>query len=439
MGPSSRVRLAVCVSALTHVGVLAFVARARLEEPPARPVVPEVSVVSTVEFELARATEVPALRTEKRDSTSTAAPGPRLASRPAVAPRREGTSAPRSVPPVEAPQSATFRAEPKASDTVTEATAPALVPSLRIPGAPLRGPFDEAPQLEHDAERTARFTPGGRTLRPGDGPTPEEVEQENVARGQAMIDGFALQTVRRHRAQFGLVDARYDEVRRELAAGISDVPDLVGLDDPKAVARAVVDAWAAGAERYGATGAPYETPPGWRDEAERPAEFLRLAQGGSQQMQTFVQFLSAGARLQEFADGRAGKELVAFVALRQGPDGALLSLELAQPSGLRTFDDWVMKTAGDRLSRFRFDAGAREKPVSSVWRFTGRVSFMRKGVSPPAVRDLATTIPLMALSALTGGRVPIALGRFDEVEGTVETLDFATPHYECHVTLLEAE
>jgi len=308
--------------------------------------------------------------------------------------------------------------------------------------SPLRGPFDETPApdvaIESEAQVAARLSPGGRTLRPGDEPSRDELDAENVARGQAMIDGFGLQTVRRHRAQFGIVDARYDEVRRGLVAATTTVPDLIGLDDPKAVARAVVDAWSTGAERYGATGAPYETPPGWNPQLEAPESLSRLAQGGSVQMQHFLQFLSAGARLQEFADGRAGKELIAHVALTQAPDGSLLTLELARPSGLRPFDTWVMDTARTTLSTFRFDAGLSSAPMASVWQFKGRVSFMRKGISPPSARDLATTIPLMVLAAVTGGRVPVSLGRFDEVEGTVESLDFASPHYQCHVTLLEA-
>jgi hypothetical protein len=52
---------------------------------------------------------------------------------------------------------------------------------------------------------------------------------------------------------------------------------------------------------------------------------------------------------------------------------------------------------------------------------------------------VAGQVPLFVLSALTGGRVPIALGRFDEVSGDVEVLDLSSPHYECTVQLLEAD
>lgn len=154
-------------------------------------------------------------------------------------------------------------------------------------------------------------------------------------------------------------------------------------------------------------------------------------------MQNFVQFLTAGARLQEFADGRAGKKLIALVALTQAADGAVLELKLAEPSGLPPFDAWVLQTADDTLASFRLDAGTRERSTS-LWQFEGRISFLKKA-GAPSVRDVAAALPLVALSALTGGRVPISLGRFDEVTGEAEVVDLSSPHYECTVTLLEAD
>jgi hypothetical protein len=280
--------------------------------------------------------------------------------------------------------------------------------------------------------------PSGRTLHPGDEPTDAERLAEESERVHDRVDGWARQTIRRARVANGIVDPHYSDLQRELAAATDEVPDLIGLDDPKAVATALKDAWQSGAERYGKTGAPYDTPPGWNPAIEQPESLMRQAQAGSPEMSNFVQFLSAGARLQEFADGRAGTALITTVALTQAPDGSVLELRLAEPSGVKPFDTWVMDTARTRLGSVRFDAGTRERGFSSLWQFTGRVSFMKKA-SAPTARTLATQIPLMALSALTGGRVPIAIGRFDEVNGTVETLDLSSPHYECTVTLLEAD
>ncbi len=354
-------------------------------------------------------------------------------------------------PPPKVPETAPPSAPPRAPvrrGAPTKSVARAPEPSAPTPEAPA----DDAPRHlrlgderaepsstdESFAEFTARTNPGGRTIRPGDGPSQAEIDAENVARGEALIDGFARATVRRYRAQNGIVSPEYDEVRQTLSHATKDVPDLIGLDDPKAVSRSLVEAWQTGAEQYAKTGAPYETPAGWNERFERPSSLVEAAQRGSPAAQELLQFFAAGARLQEFADGRAGKELVAFVSVLQGPDGALLSAELAQPSGVSRFDDWVMETTRSSLGRFRLDAGARSTPLTSTWQFTGRVSFMKKGAAP-SPRSITASIPLFVLSALTGGRVPVSIGRFDEVTGETESLDLSSPHYQVNVTLLEAE
>ncbi|MDP1916815.1 MAG: hypothetical protein Q8L14_11235 [Myxococcales bacterium] len=278
----------------------------------------------------------------------------------------------------------------------------------------------------------------GRTLHPGDEPSEDELLAEETERVHDRVDGWVRSSLRRQRVTNGIVDAEYSDLQKQLAAATDTVPDLIGLDDPKAVVNAVKDAWQTGAERYGKTGAPYDTPEGWNPAIEQPESLMRLAKAGSPEMQNFVQFLSAGARLQEFADGRAGKELIAHVALTQAADGSVLELRLAQPSGLKPFDTWVMETARTTLAGVHLDAGTRERGFFSVWQFAGRISFVKKATAP-TVRDLAGTLPLVVLSALTGGRVPIALGRFDETTGEVEVVDLSSPHYECRVTLLEAE
>lgn len=345
-----------------------------------------------------------------------------------------------ALPPT--PQRARTPAAPRATrapTTGSPAAAPAPSPDIASTDKPpanrvtVLTPRDDVLGTEVvDAE------PTGRTLHPQDEPSDAERLAEESERVHVRVDGWARQSIRRARVANGIVDPHYTDLQRELAAATDDVPDLIGLDDPKAVATALRDAWQGGAERYGKTGAPYDTPPGWNPVIEQPESLMRQAQAGSPEMMNFVQFLSAGARLQEFADGRAGTALVTTVALTQAPDGTMLELRLAEASGVKPFDTWVMETARTRLGSVRFDAGTRDRGFSSLWQFTGRVSFMKKATAPTA-RDLATQIPLMALSALTGGRVPVALGRFDEVTGTVETLDLSSPHYECTVTLLEAD
>lgn len=329
----------------------------------------------------------------------------------------------------------------------TRRAAPKMEPAPPLPGPSTNaGPVVEALPRRSLLPRDVVLGSGplessaGLTLHPGDAVADAEAARVEVeARVSSLVEGFALQTIRRQRVANGLVAPKLEAVRHQLARATDTVPDLIGLDDPKAIARAVTGAWQSGAERYGKTGAPYDTPEGWNPAIEQPASLMERARSGSPEMQNFVQFLTAGARLQEFADGRAGKKLIALVALTQAPDGSVLELRLSQGSGLAPFDAWVLETADRTLAAFRFDAGANDGPSRSLWQFEGRISFMRKAAGAPTARDVAATLPLVVLSALTGGRVPVALGRFDEVTGEREVLDLSSPHYECTVTLLEAD
>ncbi len=337
------------------------------------------------------------------------------------APSRPPTSRPRPTPKRVAPP------------PVVETDAPPPpTPKASAPPAVL------TPRDDVLGEGPGELEPTGRTLHPGDESGEDELLAEETERVHDLVDGWARSSLRRQRVSNGIVAPEYWDLQQRFATATDTVPDLIGLDDPKAVANAVKDAWQTGAERYGKTGAPYDTPEGWNPAIEQPESLMRLAKAGSPEMQNFVQFVSAGARLQEFADGRAGKELIAHVALTQAADGSVLELRLAQPSGLTPFDTWVMDTARSTLAGVHLDAGTRERGFFSVWQFAGRISFVKKATTP-TMRDLAGTLPLVVLSALTSGRVPVALGRFDETTGAVEVVDLSSPHFECRVTLLEAE
>lgn len=414
MGRSRQGLFAFAVSALAHVAVVKFV-----DERPVAPQSPApLNPAALIWVDADVPPHAPTASHDGAPAGSTRAPsvGAARTSKPAHA----VTATPDATrEPATAENAPTANPEPASSSD-------RVMPNFLTPRDDVLG--TEVTEAE----------PTGRTLHPEDEPSDAERLAEESARVHDRVDGWARQTLRRARVANGIVDPHYTDLQRELAAATDEVPDLIGLDDPKAVATALKDAWQAGAERYGKTGAPYDTPPGWNPAIEQPESLMRQAQAGSPEMQNFVQFLSAGARLQEFADGRAGTALVTTVALTQAPDGAVLELRLEEPSGVKPFDTWVMDTARTRLESVRFDAGLRERGFTSLWQFTGRVSFMKKA-SAPTARTLATQIPLMALSALTGGRVPIAIGRFDEVTGTVETLDLSSPHYECTVTLLEAD
>lgn len=422
MGRSRQGLFALALSAFAHVVVVKLV-----DERPASKTVPPVLDPATLAWVDSLPPESPIAKTQN----PTMPPIPQPARTPA-APRAA------RAPTTESPAAARPTPSPDLAATETPPAAARPTPSPGLVSADRARPTVLTPRDDVLGTEGVNSEPSGRTLHPRDEPSDAERLAEESERVHDRVDGWARQSIRRARVANGIVDPHYTDLQRELAAATDEVPDLIGLDDPKAVATALTGAWQAGAERYGKTGAPYDTSPGWNPAIEQPESLMRQAQAGSPEMTNFVQFLSAGARLQEFADGRAGTALVTTVALTQAPDGAVLELRLAEPSGVKPFDTWVMDTARSRLAAVRFDAGARERGFSSLWQFTGRVSFMKKSAAPTA-RDLATQIPLMALSALTGGRVPITLGRFDEVTGAVETLDLSSPHYECTVTLLEAD
>jgi hypothetical protein len=276
----------------------------------------------------------------------------------------------------------------------------------------------------------------GRTLYPSSVPSDEERRAEETTRAQSFVDGFVRATVRRQRAVSGLVEREYADVRRALETQTAEVPDLIGINDPKAVARSLLDAWQTGADAYGRTGSAFEPARADHSVPEVAASLQRLAESGSPEVQRFVQFLTAGARLQDFGEGRAGKELIAHVALTQAPDGTVLEASLSQPSGFGSFDRWVLESARSALAGVRFDAGGREKRFFSLWKFKGTVSYLKKS-GHVGIRDVVQSLSLMALNSLVGGRIPAA-GGFD-VGGTFETIDLTSPHFSCRVTMLEAE
>ena len=313
-----------------------------------------------------------------------------------------------------------------------------VAPSPQEPTAPV--PLAS----EHDAPR-ALFTllpgnfglpgpepeaPRGLTIHPGDGPSDRELKEEETARVTARVDGFLRHGLARAHVANGLVDPAFDDLRHRLVDATKEVPDLIGLDDPKKIGRAVAQSWLAGAERYGRTGQAYDAPEGYREAMEHPSALVEGVARGSPDAIKLQQFLSAGARLQEFADGRSGVELVTLVEVFASPEGALQSLSITQSSGVKAFDDFVLGSAKTVTGSFSLDGGVRTRPMRSVWRFGGVVTFRR---SVKSVKDLEpwSMLGSAALSMLTGGLMPSG-GRFDEVTGAVDVIDLTHhDHQQC--------
>ena len=310
-----------------------------------------------------------------------------------------------------------------------------------------------------EAEAPAAEEPRGATLHPGDGPSEAEQRAAEQERVSARVSTLLTGALGAARVRGGLPDPSYGQLGSELRAATDDVPQFIDTNNVKAVAGALLESWGAGAERYGKTGAPYAEPEGRLESVERPSEVAKGVVNGNPDMQAMATFLAAGARLQEFADGRAGLELYALVELKQQPSGALDSVTLIRPSGLRPFDAWVTERARHVGLGFSFDAGARDRPLRSVWRFDGLILYRRKlklgKIDGRAALGMITMAALSALSTLgnqyppqnpgdppgrpLGPRMPAMAGRFDELTGELDVIDLTNPTYDCKVTLMEAD
>ncbi len=275
----------------------------------------------------------------------------------------------------------------------------------------------------------------------GTEPDARAARAEEEARINELVDTAYRQEFGRIRVVNGTFDPAYTALREGLKQATREVPSFINTNSPQAVGRALLDGWRAGAERYGKTGSAYERPEagGRHLNAERPSAIAGQAPTHPT-AGNFLQFLSAGARLQEFADGAAGVELFALVEIRQRASGDLQSVTLVHPSGLAEFDAWVVERAQTVGGSLTVDAGLT-RALRSLWRFDGRLTYRRK-LDQHVLTDPRATLGLLgtiALNALSGGRVPAAAGRFDEVTGVGDFVDLSNPQYQCDVTLLEAD
>lgn len=270
------------------------------------------------------------------------------------------------------------------------------------------------------------------------------------------VAGWAKSDVVAARTSSGLISPAYEPLRHALDRAVLTMPSFIDTDDPAAIGRAVIDGWQPGAERYARTGAAYDEPAGRLEGFERPSEFA--AGIADARTRNALGFFAAGARLQEFADGRAGGSLIAEVEVVHAVDGTLRTVRMVQASGHRGFDDFVLTQARTVADALKLDGGVRDNPFRSLWRFTGTLTFRRKlgglkDLTPRAALGLVTMSLLSALSGVAndtppdaegkrapmGPRVPGFLGRFDENGGALDVVDLTNPGWTCKVTLLEAD
>ncbi|MGV3624843.1 MAG: energy transducer TonB family protein [Archangium sp.] len=277
---------------------------------------------------------------------------------------------------------------------------------------------------------------------------------------QSRVDDWAKSDVAQARTSNGLIAPEFEPLGKALKNATAHVPQFINTNDAADVGRAVFQGWAPGAESYGKTGSGYLEPEGRDENIERPTKLFEGEERlGDSRARNMLSFFAAGARLQEFADGRAGGTLSARVELKQNADGSLRSVTMLTPSGHPSFDRWVLEQTKNVAESWRFDGGTRETPARTVWKFDGVLTFRRslknaKDLTPRAVLGLVTMGMLSALSAANnntapfepggpvapmGPRIPGVAGRFDERTGALEVVDLTNPSWACKVSLLEAQ
>ncbi len=415
--PAPRSLLALGLSLGVHACVFGWLIHGPTTAPPAPPPQQHTPI------------ELVWLPTAAPRPPSPAPPSPA----PPAPPRKGTTGAPAQSPAVATPS------EPAATTPTDPATTPRRLGTL-LPRADVLGELPTEP-------------PRGRTLTPADLPSADQRRAQEQALVTARVDGWLARHLARARVENHAYDPAYAHLGVALRAATADVPRFIDTDSPKAVADALLESWGAGAARYARTGAPYAEPEGRLEQLERPSALADAIARGSPEALALGQFLAAGARLQEFADGRAGLELYALVELRQSASGALEAVTLTRPSGLAPFDAWVL----DRARHVA--ATARPGALRSLWRFDGVLTYRRK-LKPGALTGRAA-LGMMTMAALSllsglgntmppetpggppgaplGPRMPAVTGRFDELTGEVDVVDLTNPTYACRVTLLEAD
>lgn len=275
--------------------------------------------------------------------------------------------------------------------------------------------------------------PRGHTVHnvPGEVPSAEELYALKSEQGRKRVQAWAEGDLASARVTSGLVNPYFHSLRRELTAALVKPPEIF---DPNQTNPERLKDWASqlaqstrgGWQRYGATGVPYADPEGYTPAV--PTKLAEMAANGDARARQGATTLYQGARLLEFADGRAGIDMVVIIELVQNADGSLQRAVMRRASGVKAFDQWVMamaETSIDALEDSPPDAGAR-----SVWEFRGKVSYLRTSKDFDVKQDAWYLMLMMPMG--------LAPGTFDEVSGEATYVDLRYPHYEAKVRLLQA-
>jgi hypothetical protein len=275
----------------------------------------------------------------------------------------------------------------------------------------------------------------GRTLRPGDGPSPEQLRAEERERVRGRVQGFLDDGLATLRVQNGLVDSFFGDMDGALEKGLSGAPLFAYQGVLKHFFKATPERGQAlrellaSAERYGASGSPVAL--GESSGSERLEDAARSGAAGARArtQPSAVDTVDAYSR-------RAGA-LYAKLELEQSHTGQVLSVKLVTGSGNPLFDAYVLERVPTSLAALgpapeHFAARARSPVVRSVWAVEGHVSFARtlklSKLDELDAEDAAYLSALMPLGLLSGN--------FEETRGEVIIPDFRRPHFDIRTQLL---
>ncbi|QRN92819.1 TonB C-terminal domain-containing protein [Archangium violaceum] len=370
---------------------------------------------------------------------------------PPVEPPRPTLPAPKASPPPRPPRAATrpprtpappsLSAPPPPSGATAAAPPPAAAepetPSGAVPDAPRAVRLFPGPgglPVPPSMGDTRGGSTGGRTLRPGDGPSREQLLAEEGARVQGRVQGFLDDGMARLRVENGLVDSFFGDMDKALEKGLSGAPLFAYEGVFKHFFKATPERGQglrellASVQRYGATGSP--------DAVGEPS--------GTDKLEDVARSGTAGSRARSRPStfdmletyNKAAGALHAKIELEQTPTGQMLSVKLVESSGNPLFDAYVLEKVPPSLAALppaseHFAARAKGN-VRSVWAIEGHVSFSRTlkvtKLDELDAGDAAYLSALMPLGFLSG--------RFEETRGEVIVPDFRRPHFDIRAQLL---
>lgn len=280
-------------------------------------------------------------------------------------------------------------------------------------------------------------TPGastGRTLRPGDGPSPGQLQAEEHARVQGRVQGFLDDGMGSLRVQNGLVDTYFSEMDKALEKGLTGAPLFAYEGVFKHFFEATPERGKGFHDllksfgNYGATGSP--------DGAGGPS--------GTDRLEDVARAGTAGARARSRPSAvdmfetynKAAGALHVTLDLEQSRTGKVLGVKLLDSSGNPLFDAYVLERVPPSLEALgpasEHFAARSKGNVRSVWGVDGHVSFSRtirfSKLDELRADDVAYISALMPLGLLSGN--------FEETRGEVIIPDFRRPHFDIRTRLL---